>query len=35
MDDEAHAAGVRHIVAKPVDFPKLLTLVAQALPSTN
>jgi CheY-like chemotaxis protein len=28
---EAHAAGARHVVLKPVDFPRLLSLVEKAL----
>jgi CheY-like chemotaxis protein len=31
LDEEAHAAGARHVLAKPVDFPRLLALVEQAL----
>jgi CheY-like chemotaxis protein len=33
--EEAHDAGARHIVAKPVDFPRLLALVEAALPPAN
>jgi CheY-like chemotaxis protein len=35
LDEEARAAGARHILAKPVDFPRLLDLVEQALLSRN
>jgi two-component system, NtrC family, response regulator HydG len=28
---EAHAAGARHVVLKPVDFPQLLALVEKAM----
>ena len=28
---EAHAAGARHVFAKPVEFPRLLALVENAL----
>jgi CheY-like chemotaxis protein len=36
LAEEARDAGARHILPKPIDFPKLLALVEQALPpSTN
>jgi hypothetical protein len=35
LDEEARAAGARHILTKPVDFPKLLALVRDALAQTN
>jgi CheY-like chemotaxis protein len=35
LDEEAHVAGARHVLTKPIDFPRLLALVEQALPSTN
>ncbi len=31
IDKEARAAGARHVLLKPVDFPRLLALVAKAL----
>jgi two-component system nitrogen regulation response regulator GlnG len=31
MQEQAHAAGARHVVAKPIDLPRLLTLVEEAL----
>ena len=31
LDEEAQAAGARRVLSKPVDFPKLLGLVEQAL----
>jgi CheY-like chemotaxis protein len=31
LDEDARAAGVWHVLRKPVDFPKLLTLVEEAL----
>jgi CheY-like chemotaxis protein len=31
VEEEARAAGARHVVAKPIDFPRLLTLVEEAL----
>ncbi len=33
--EEARDAGARHILPKPIDFPRLLALVEQALPSTD
>jgi CheY-like chemotaxis protein len=35
LDEEAHAAGARHVLAKPVDFPRLLALVGEALAKPN
>ncbi|HEY7422951.1 MAG TPA: response regulator [Gemmataceae bacterium] len=35
LNEEARAAGARHVLAKPVDFPRLLALVGEALPPTN
>jgi CheY-like chemotaxis protein len=35
LDEEARAAGVRHVVTKPVDFLRLLALVGGALPQPN
>jgi CheY-like chemotaxis protein len=35
LDEEAHAAGARHLLAKPVDFPRLLALVERALTQPN
>jgi hypothetical protein len=34
-DAEAHAAGARHVVTRPVHFPGLLTLVEEALAQPN
>ncbi len=31
LDNEAHAAGARHVLLKPVDIPLLLALVETAL----
>ena len=31
LDEEARAAGARHVLPKPVDFPRLLALVEKAL----
>ncbi|MBI3461506.1 MAG: response regulator [Planctomycetes bacterium] len=31
LDEEARAAGARHVVAKPVNFPRLLAFVRDAL----
>jgi CheY-like chemotaxis protein len=33
--DEARNAGARHVLLKPIDFPRLLLLVEQALPPAN
>ncbi len=35
LAEDARDAGARHVLPKPIDFPRLLTLVEQALPSTN
>lgn len=35
LAEEARDAGARHILPKPVDFPRLLALVEEALPCTN
>jgi CheY-like chemotaxis protein len=35
LDDEVQAAGVRHVLAKPIDFPILLALVEEALAQPN
>jgi CheY-like chemotaxis protein len=35
LAEEARDAGARHLLPKPIDFPKLLALVEQALPCTN
>ena len=35
LDEEARAAGARHVVTKPVDFPSLLALVGGALAQPN
>jgi CheY-like chemotaxis protein len=35
LDAEARAAGARHVLPKPVDFPRLLNLVGQALAQPN
>jgi CheY-like chemotaxis protein len=35
LDEEASEAGVRHVLPKPIDFPRLLALVEQALPPPN
>ncbi len=32
VDEEAGAAGARHVLSKPVHFPRLLALVEQAVP---
>jgi CheY-like chemotaxis protein len=31
VEEEARAAGARHVLAKPIDFPRLVTLVEEAL----
>jgi CheY-like chemotaxis protein len=31
LHEEAHAAGARHVLAKPIEFPKLLALVEEVL----
>jgi CheY-like chemotaxis protein len=35
LNEEAHAAGARHVLSKSVDFPRLLALVEQALAQPN
>ena len=35
LDEEARAAGARHVLAKPISFPRLLALVEQALVQPN
>ena len=35
LDQEARAAGARHVLPKPVDFPRLLALVEKALVHNN
>jgi CheY-like chemotaxis protein len=35
INEEATDAGARHVLPKPVDFPRLLALVEQALPAAN
>jgi CheY-like chemotaxis protein len=35
LDEEARVAGARHVVSKPIDFPKLLALVEEALAHPN
>jgi two-component system response regulator HydG len=35
LDEEARAAGARRVLSKPVDFPRLLSLVEQALTQPN
>jgi CheY-like chemotaxis protein len=35
LAEEARNAGARHVLPKAFDFPRLLALVEQALPSTN
>lgn len=35
LAEEARDAGARHILPKPVDFPRLLALVEEALPCNN
>jgi CheY-like chemotaxis protein len=32
IEGDARAAGATHVLAKPVDFPKLLALVEKAMP---
>ena len=33
LGDEAHDAGAKHILPKPIDFPELLALIEQSLPT--
>src|SRR3974390_3002478 len=35
VHDEARAAGAKHVVSKPVDFPVLLSLIEKALAQPN
>ncbi len=35
LAEEARKAGARHILPKPVDFPRLLALIQEALPAAN
>jgi CheY-like chemotaxis protein len=35
LDEEARAAGARHVLLKPIDFPRLLALVEKALVPNN
>jgi CheY-like chemotaxis protein len=35
LAEEARAAGARHILGKPIDFPRLLALVEEALLCRN
>ena len=35
LAEEARDAGARHILPKPIDFPRVLALVEQALPCTD
>jgi CheY-like chemotaxis protein len=35
LAEEARDAGARHILPKPIDFPRLVALVEQAVPSPN
>lgn len=35
LEEEAHAAGAQRVLAKPVDFPRLLNLVEKALVHAN
>ncbi|HLN27432.1 MAG TPA: response regulator [Gemmataceae bacterium] len=35
LDEEAHQAGARHVLQKPVDFASLLALVEQAVAPSN
>jgi CheY-like chemotaxis protein len=35
LAQEARDAGARHVLPKPIDFPKPLALVEQALPPAN
>jgi CheY-like chemotaxis protein len=35
LDEELHTAGARRVVPKPIDFPKLLRLVEEALGQPN
>jgi CheY-like chemotaxis protein len=35
LDEEARGAGARHVLPKPIDFPRLLALVEEALTLPN
>jgi len=35
LDEVARAVGARHVLTKPVDFPRLLALVGEALAQPN
>jgi CheY-like chemotaxis protein len=35
LAEEAHDAGARHVLLKPIDFPRLLALVEKALVPNN
>jgi CheY-like chemotaxis protein len=35
LNEEARDAGARHVLPKPIDFPRLLALVEQAVPQTG
>jgi CheY-like chemotaxis protein len=35
LEEQAYDAGARHVLLKPIDFPRLLALVERALPPTN
>jgi CheY-like chemotaxis protein len=35
LDEDARAAGVWHVLPKPVDFPRLLALVQEAVAQPN
>jgi CheY-like chemotaxis protein len=35
LEEEAHAAGARSILSKPVEFPRLLALVEESLTQPN
>jgi CheY-like chemotaxis protein len=35
LEEEACDAGARHVLSKPIDFPRLMALVERALPPDN
>ena len=35
LDEEARTAGARYVLPKPIEFPKLLALVVEALAHSN
>lgn len=35
VEEEAHAAGARHVLGKPVEFPRLVALVEEAMSLPN